>query len=123
MSDRINPTHVRQCHEVTLTLPKGLPVMPGSYYRDNARMRPKYLEIEWDNRWDGPLGLSVYVRGVAIRKDGTEGVQRQGIRIVLPGDRRWSNDLPLEDAPEWLQDLVRRYTPPRPEFATGGDQS
>ena len=121
MSERIDPTDVRQCHKVILSLPEGLPVMPGAYFRDDARMRPKSVEIAWDNRWSSRLGLSVYVHGVAIRKDGTEGVQRQGILIALPGAGRWRKDLPLEDAPEWLQDLVRRYTPPRPEFTTGGE--
>lgn len=116
MSERVTPTYIRQSHEVTLRLPAGLPAMPGSYYRDDAIMRPKSVTIGWDN-----AQLSVYVHGVTIRKNGTDGVQRQSVRIVTPGDVRWNNDLLLEDSPEWLQDLVARFTPPRPEFPTAGD--
>ncbi|TWS23869.1 hypothetical protein FK530_24230, partial [Tsukamurella conjunctivitidis] len=105
MTTRVTPRHLAQENSVEIYLPEGLPIMPGSLYREGARMRPKWVRIRRTYHQ-----TYVSVHGVAIRANGLEGVQAQYIGISLPGQHHpWESDLPWESAPDWLRDLIERY--------------
>ena len=117
MTARVTPSHLEQTSAVEIGLPGGMSTMPGSLYREGARMRPTSVRI---HRTGHQTYVSVY--GITIRANGTEGVQEQYIGVSLPGQHRaWGSDLPWESAPDWLQDLVERYMPPEPAMRIGDD--
>lgn len=85
--------------------------LPGSLY-NGGLMRPTQVQIRWLYSVSGWQRHTI-VHGKQIRKDGTLGVRRQHLRIV-ERNSLYANDLPLEDAPEWLQRIVAEHTPPMP---------
>ena len=122
---RIFPTALAQESSVSLRLPDGMPVMRSSENHGCTRMEPRSVKIEWTGSYDSGQFRRVVVDGRAIRRDGTVGVQRQCIDWypdTLPY-RGWPAPWSLlgDEVPDWLADLVNRYTPPRPDLTIGGD--
>lgn len=86
--------------------------LPASLH-NGGLMRPTRVHIRWFYSITG-WQRDITVHGKQIRKDGTLGVRRQLLRIVEYGSF-YANDLPLEDAPEWLQAIIEDHTPPVPQ--------
>lgn len=120
---RIFPMALDQESSVSLRLPDGMPVMRSSENHGCTRMKPRSVKIEWTGSYDSGQFRRVVVDGRAIRRDGTVGVQRQSIdwypdTLPYPGyPAPWR--LLGYEVPDWLADLVNRYTPPRPDLTIG----
>lgn len=87
-------------------------------------MAPRTVRVEWVLSADEGWHLSVRVSGRHVRRDGTIGVQQDEVRWYPDGvaPTYWAqrHSLAGHAVPEWLRDLVSRFTPPRPDLSVGG---
>ncbi len=116
MSEQVRVDSVDQRSQVVVRLGGAVPQLES--------MTPRTVCVEWVLSADEGWHLSVRVSGRHVRRDGAIGVQVDEVCWFPDGvaPTYWvqRHSLPGDAVPDWLRDVVSRYTPPRPAMSVGG---
>lgn len=89
--------------------------LPGELWQGGL-MHPEQVQISWDYSSREGWERYIAVHGRKINKDGTISTLHQYLRVAEDPSRvLWGDPMLLSDAPEWLQKIVEKHTPPIPQ--------
>lgn len=113
----VEPKDIDFDAKVTLHLPSGMPEMRATKIDNNhRRMIPDTVTlVRTQGPWFGDT-LTAEIEGPELKKDGSLGRRRQGIRYLIETDYAsdiFNNDryLRQDEVPHWLNKLIKEYAP------------